>query len=59
MNKRTIESEQALRAMQRAANNARERAATHNLMVPVWQDGRIIHVDPKASAKKGMNDDEK
>ena len=51
MNRNVKESEQALEAMRRAARTARERAAALNMMVPVWKDGRIVHVDPKEPAQ--------
>lgn len=56
MNRNVKESEQALEAMRRAARTARERAAALNMMVPVWKDGRIVHVDPKESAQRPIEE---
>ena len=50
-------SEAALRAMKRAANSARERAAEKNIEIPVWKEGKIVfevpvkHPDPSQNAK--------
>ena len=36
----------ALAAMGRAARDAWRRAAMYGLDVPIWQDGKIVYVDP-------------
>ena len=37
----------AFSAMCRAAKEAHEKAAAHNLKIPIYKDGKVIHVDPK------------
>ena len=56
MNRNVKESEQALEAMRRAARTAREQAAALNMIVPVLKDGRIVHVDPKESAQRQIEE---
>jgi hypothetical protein len=41
------ETEKALAAMQRAADEAWKLAAMHGVKIPVWRDGRVVYVDPK------------
>ena len=55
--KKESESALALRAMKRAALIARHRAAEKNLKIPVWKNGRIVHVDPMKGldAKDAVN----
>ncbi len=40
-------SKLAASAMCRASKSAQKKAASLNLKIPVWKDGKIIYVDPK------------
>ncbi len=46
------EPEQVLAAMSRATCKAWKRAAEQHLKVPIWKNGRIIHVDPREYAQQ-------
>lgn len=46
------EAEAALRAMERAAVAARSLASEKNLKLPVWRDGKIVFIGPKAEANQ-------
>jgi hypothetical protein len=45
-------SKSGLNAMQRASRQAIEKAASMDLKVPEWKDGKIIFVDPGEKLKK-------
>lgn len=47
MTKRVSYSALAMNAMKKAAEEAVERAAAKNLKIPVWENGKIIHLDAK------------
>ena len=42
----------ALRAMERAARIARQRAAEKRVEIPVWRNGAVVFVDPKEGAQQ-------
>ncbi len=44
-------SKLALNAMHRASKEAIEQAASLNLKIPEWKDGKIIYVDAKEKLK--------
>ena len=37
----------AIEAMRRAAKTAHKQAADNNLKVPIYKDGKVIHIDAK------------
>ena len=39
-------AEKGLAAMRRAALQARKLAAMHGLKIPIWKDGKVMHIDP-------------
>jgi hypothetical protein len=41
-------AEKGLAAMRRAALQARKLAAMHGLKIPIWKDGKVMHIDPFA-----------
>ena len=48
------EAEGALRAMKRAVKAAQALAAEKKLMIPVWRDGKVVHLDPNELAQQGV-----
>lgn len=50
--KHSKEAEAGLRAMERAAKVAHQRAALHGLKVPIWSKGRIEYIDPQETAQQ-------
>jgi hypothetical protein len=45
-------SKLAMNAMNRASKQALEKAASMDLKIPEWKDGKIIFVDPREKLKK-------
>lgn len=45
--KKNIYSSLALQAMKRASIAALQKASSKNLSVPLWENGVILHVNPK------------
>lgn len=46
------ERELALRAMKRAAERARKRAARYGLKIGIWEDGEITFQEPDPTAEQ-------
>lgn len=45
-------AELAINAMCRASKQAQKKAAENNLKLPIWEDEKIIFVDPKEMLEK-------
>lgn len=54
---RSTETEMALNAMRRAAKQAHKRAASFDLDIPIWEDGKVIFVEAKSLLKDDTTPD--